>query len=214
MIFDIKKSNNKKTEEMYERAMKELGEFFEIEWNENKLKFKVIFVPDRETFDSLKGRNTEDWARGSTMGSRNIIFIFPPEKIEIETSHKYSDETYYNFLKHELAHLFTGRLRRGYKPIWLHEGIAVYVSGQIPDEKEPIKLNKFLEFFNTGGVGVYDESGVAVQILIEQFGKKRFLEFVTKSEVENEEEFKEIFEEFFGVKLEYEWFNKMLKETR
>ena len=94
MIFDIQRSNNTKVEEMYDKAMKELIEFFHFNWNQHTP--KVILVPDRETYNALMGEKTKAWEEGTTLMSEDTVYVFAPEKIDSETSHDYSDETYYS----------------------------------------------------------------------------------------------------------------------
>lgn len=209
MVFDIQKSNNKKVEEMYERSMKELGEFFGMRWEENRP--KVIFVPDREIYNFLAGEETEDWEEGSTFNSHNSIYVFPPEKIEKETSHTYSDESYFQFIKHELSHLFI-HVVCGSIPVWIDEGLAVCSSGQRDKWGNPKEFNRFLESWDFTVQGSHVEMGGAVGILMDEFGKDQVINFAKVSAgIKSKEELGEIFKDFFGIELEYKWFNKFLK---
>ena len=213
MIFDIKQSDNKKVEEMYERAMKELEEFFEFEWK--TVRPKLILIPNREVFDGMHyDEKTEDWVIGSTMNTNDFIGVLTPEGIEKDSSHKYSDESYYSLIKHELCHQFENKIRDSYHPLWLGEGLAEYASGQITKMKKPEVFSNFIKYFDYEDGGIYQESTFAVWILIEEFGKKKFLEFLKISDVENEKEFNKIFKEFFGIELSYDWFNKILEKKK
>lgn len=213
MVFDIKKSDNKKVGEMYEGAMKELEEFFETEWK--TVRPKLILVPNRETYEGLYyEENTEDWDIASTMNTRDFIAVLTPDAIKKESYHQYSDEFYYELIKHELCHQFENKIRDALYPLWMGEGLACYASGQITKMRKPEVFKNFLRYFDYEDEETYTESPFAVWILITKFGKKKFLEFLGVSDTENEKEFKKIFKEFFGVKLSYEWFNKMLEETK
>ena len=211
MIFDVQKSNNKKIKGMYIKAMEELRRFFEIDWNQNEP--KIFLVKDRKIFDEFSEGKTEEWVIATALISTDIIIIFSPERVEKETIHKYSDDFYYKIIKHELAHRFTHILRKANNCHWLTEGLAVYVSGQIDERVKPKEFCNFLSYFDEADSKIYAESPFAVEILIKQFGKKKFLEFLKVSDTENEKEFKKIFKDFFGIELGYEWFNKMLKES-
>lgn len=213
MVFDINKSDNKKVEEMYERAMKELEKFFEFEWKIARP--KLILAPSRETFDGIfYEEKSEDWVIASTMNTKNFICVLTPEAIDKESSHEYSDESYFSLIKHELCHQFCNRLKDSYCPFWLGEGLAEYTSGQIKKMKKPDIFKNFLKYFNYEDGEIYQESTFAVWILIEEFGKKKVLEFLKVSDTENEKEFNKIFKDFFGIELSYDWFNKMLEERK
>jgi len=208
-IFNITTSKNIKVANFYDQAIKELNQFYGIRWSGSIP--KIYLVPDRKTFDNLKGYKTEDWVVGSTMNSSDIFYVLAPENYETESNHKYSDDEYFRLIKHELSHLFQKQLFDSYKPIWLTEGLAVYTSGQLMVKKKPEKFTNFLGFFSNGGSGVYAESGFAVEILIKKFGKKRILKVLKgiKTPV-TKGNFNKYFEEELGVKLNYSWFNKNL----
>lgn len=208
-IFNITEAKNIKVSEFYDEAINELNQFYEIRWSGSIP--KIYLVPDRKTFDNLKGYKTEDWVVGSTLNSRDIFYVLSPDNYEAESNHKYSDGEYSRLIKHELSHLFQKQLFDSYKPVWLTEGLAVYTSGQLEVKKKPVKFTKFLSFFSQGGSGVYDESGFAVDILIKKFGKKKFLNVLKKIEVPfTKETFYKYFEKELGIKLNYSWFNKNL----
>jgi len=104
-IYDINitQSNNTKVKDFYNKAMKELIDFYGVNWIENT---PVIYLIDsRESLDIISGYKTEDWVVGRAL-SYNKLLLLSPESYETESSHKYSDEEYYSLLKHELSHLF------------------------------------------------------------------------------------------------------------
>jgi len=214
MVFDIKKSNNKKVEEMYQKAMKELNEFFEIDWNRNMP--QLIIVDSRDILNAFSEEKTGDWVVSTTSISGRMIVILSPEKYEEESkgTHKYSDEEYYQLIKHELTHQYEFIFKNEYTPFWFSEGLAEYTSGQIKNMKKPEIFEKFLKYFDYEDGDTYVESAFAVWILIEEFGKKKVIEFLKISDTEDEEEFNKIFKDFFGVELTYDWFNKMLEKRK
>ena len=84
MIFNIKTSKDKFTEEVYERSMKELGEFFGIQWKYNRP--YILLVPDRKTINKLFGEKTEKWVVGWRGGDG--VYILDRKNYEKESSHK------------------------------------------------------------------------------------------------------------------------------
>ena len=168
MVFQISGTKEDRIEKIYEESMKDLGKFFELNWNRNRP--SVFLIPDRKTIDSLKGNNTEDWVVGWSNG--NDVFILSPKNYESESSHKYSDKEYYALLKHELAHCFSNIIGNySQKPIWLLEGISIFLSGQNNFKNKPKKYSSFINYYGVGGEGVYHESGFAVEFLVKKYGK-------------------------------------------
>ncbi|MDD4382374.1 MAG: hypothetical protein PHE21_03490 [Candidatus Dojkabacteria bacterium] len=208
-IFDVKTSKNEKVIGFYNKAMKELSEFYEINWIDHMP--KIFLVPDRKTFNELYNKETESWVVGSTMNSSDTFYVLAPESYEEESNHKYSDGEYFRLIKHELSHLFSRILFNGYNPKWFTEGIAIYSSGQLAVKRIPKKFNSFLDFHNKAGAGIYAESGFAIEILIKKIGKKKFLKMLKdiKPPV-TRKYFKEYFKKNFDIDLTYKWFNKNL----
>lgn len=209
MVFDISQSDNKKIEKFYKEAMKSLGEFYGINWNIGRP--VILLVESRRDIDKIKGKKTEDWVVGFTDGSKKCLFLLSPDSYEKESSHKYSDEEYATLVKHELSHLYSRILYEGYIPVWLIEGIAIYSSGQLALKGRPKELKNFLEFFNKGGSGLYDEAGFAVEVLIKQFGKEKFLNFYKGLKgVKSEDDLESLFKKDYGEDLNYKFFNKYI----
>lgn len=208
-VFNVTTSDNKKVEEFYEKAVDELEGFYGIGWNQNPP--KIYLVPDRKTFNALYNKETEAWVVGSTMSSHNVFYVLSPESYEKESNHKYSDDEYFRLIKHELSHLYSKTLFDSYKPIWFNEGIAIYTSGQNIVKKKPKKFSQFLDFYDKGGGGVYWESGFAVEILINEMGKEKFLKALKgiKTPI-TEKSFRQYFKKNFSIDLTYDWFNERL----
>jgi hypothetical protein len=209
MVFSLTHSPDKKIEEWYEQSMKELGESYGINWNEGRP--TILLVKSREYINLIKGKDTEDWVVGFTDGSKKCLFLLDAESYEKESSHKYSDEEYSTLIKHELSHLFSRIFYEGYTPKWLVEGIAIYSSGQLELKRRPKEFRSFLGFFKQGSAGLYDESGFAVEILIENFGKEKFFNlYKSLDKVETEEDLEKLFKDIYGETLSYDFFNKRL----
>ena len=207
MIFEIKPSENSWIKKIYNESMKDLEKFFEIEVNSPKP--KITLVPNRKTINLLWNEKTPPWCV-AWVWNKNEVYILSPENYEKESSHKFTKEIYKALLKHELAHCFINEITNFKKiPPWLNEGICIYVSGQNAFRKKPSKLENFLEFYNTHNEGVYQESGFAIEYLVEEHGKQKILNLLKKTkDVKNEREFSKVFESIYKFKLNYKNFNR------
>lgn len=116
MIYQFQSLKNQKIYQMYKKAMKELNEFFEINWVENTP--NIYIFPDRKAIDMFKGYKTKRWMAG--WAEVNNIYLLGPENYEAESIHKYSNEEYFMLIKHELSHLFFNVLSFNHIcPTWL-----------------------------------------------------------------------------------------------
>jgi len=196
----------------YEAVMKRLNDFFEIGWVRNQP--TVFIVEDRVTIDCLRNEKTESWVVG--WSERRKVFLLAREKMGVESDTAYSVEEYDALLAHELCHLFFGVTTGGQStPTWLNEGLCSYVSGQIQFKKAPDVLSSFLEFFDKGGAGIYNESTFAVKALIDAFGKGKILELLRKIKETGgsmtKDTFDDLFKAVYGFTPAYEEFNNRLK---
>jgi len=147
------------------------------------------------------------------MGSQDKVYLLHPDVYEKESNHKYSDKEYETLLRHEISHLYSRIFYSDYKPRWLLEGIAIYSSGQLELKRKVKEFKYFLEFFEKGGTGVYDESGWAVLILDKEFGRKKLLKLLKSlNGFKDREEFNKIFKKIYGFDLKYKWFNERIKK--
>jgi len=209
MIYRINSEINKELQRFYDTALKELNEFYGINWVRNLP--RLIIVNDRKDIDALFGRKTESWVIG--WSENNNIYVLDKAKFSKESDHKqYSDEEYAMLIKHEMSHSFSSILARGnVKPNWLWEGIAIYTSGQNVMHAKPSEFKKFLEYFDKGGKDVYSEAGFAVQLLVEKYDKQKVLDLIKASSTfKAEDKFSQSFKESFGFEPTYGEFNKLL----
>ncbi len=211
MVFSIKSVKNKKIEQFYNNAVNELNEFYTVNWSRNNP--KIFLISSREEFNNLFGKKTEDWVVGTTMGSSHNIYLLSPEVYEKESNHKYSDAEYERLLKHEMSHLYTKTFYKNYNPVWFIEGIAIYSSGQLDLKRKVKEFKNFLDFYNKGGSGIYDESGWAVMILDKELGRKKLIQLLKDlNEIEDEEAFSNLIKNTYGIDLSYDWFNKGIEK--
>lgn len=197
----IKKSKKTKIKAFYEKAMKELIDFYEINWTDNT---PIIYLADsREAFDTIGKEKTEQWVVGKAL-DYNKLLLMSPDTYEKESCHKYSDELYYILIKHELSHLFYDILSQNKGPVWLEEGMALYVSGELPYKKAPKKFSNFLRYYDFEDADVYSESGFVIEKLIKKFGKDKILNFIKLlPNIHDEKQFEDEFKNLFKIDLGY-----------
>ena len=191
-------------------SINDLNKFYGINWVHHLP--VTIVVKDRKSIDLLKGEKTEPWVVGWAEG--NKVFILDHNNFATESDHKYSLETYYSLLKHEISHTFYRILSGGnMKPVWLCEGVAIHTSGQ-NKEKRPIDCFKeFLSFHEKGGKGVYTESGFAVYLLVKEFGKQKLLDLIKGLKpIVSQKDFTSLFIKIYGIEPTYEKFDELLKK--
>jgi len=200
---------NKPLEEFYSNCIKKTAEFFELSRYD---KPQLIFLENRKVIDTFFGHKTEDWVDG---GSNNgIIGLLLPENYEKYCSHRYSEENYKKLIAHEVCHYFQDRLVNTYKPMWLGEGLAVYLSGQYLDKPVPTEFRNFLKYHDTLDNNIYAEPGLAIKLLVDNFGKSKLLQFIRSFNENNTEKYaKESFERIYDMPLSYSTFNNLLVDS-
>lgn len=212
MIFTLKQKRDKLLEEMYNKAMKELDEFFGLNWKKNTP--NIIIVKNRKEIDKLKKRKTENWVVGWADGI--TIYLLNRRNYEKESSHKYSKTTYYQLLKHELTHLFFEIISKSNTMnqfIWFNEGLAGFLSGQWKDKKIPEKFEKFLKQYSNWNGNAYNESANAVRLLNYKFGKEKLLKLIKSlSTVKSEKDFNNSFKSIYKSEPTYKFFNNLLNK--
>lgn len=197
-------------DKIYNKSMKELNEFYGINWTHHRP--VLVMVKDRKTIDLIRGRKTEDWLVGwVNMGTRTV-YVLDRHNLEKESCHRYAPESYFRLIKHELSHCFSSIVSdRNTKPDWLWEGLAIYTSGQNIEKKVPLKFQTFLKFYDKSGGGVYAESGFAVQVLIEKFGKQKLLRLIKGlKKIKSKKDFYSLFKKTYGFEPSYREFNKLI----
>ncbi len=207
MVYKIAKNENRELDRVYERAMKDLGEFFEIDWTTNQPKLWI--VEDGETAVELRGGQGPRWVKGWGGLNAGGVYILKNEIIKQETGDEYNDEKYEALIKHELAHCYADILTGGKrKPKWLTEGLSLFLADQLQWRKEPKELSNFLSFYEEDE-RVYEESGFAVRNLIKKYGKDKLFELLKglKEKESTEVEFKKLFKEVYEVDLSYAVFD-------
>ena len=131
------------------------------------------------------------------------IYLLTRKKINKESTHKYTPESYRGLLRHEMVHLYVNRVTCSRKvpiPRWLNEGLAVYLSGQIDDRPRPQRLQHFLK--PQTPTQLYGESGFAVEYLLHAHGKAKLLKLLKAfSCLASDSQFPQAFQRVYGFPL-------------
>lgn len=209
MVFRVEPISDDDLDKLLDNFIVELEPFFGITWKWNRP--SIFLVENRNTIDLIKRNKTPSWLVGWSSGKD--IFILSKKCFEKESCHKYSEKEYNMLLKHELVHCFCNVVFPWMqKPLWLMEGVAIYLSGQYKAKGKPEKFEEFLGYVESGGERLYVESGAAVEILIREFGWEKVVELIRGLKgVGSAEDFEVLFKDIFGFEVGYEEFNRKLK---
>ena len=215
MIFQLKSLEDKELNEMYQEGVNKLDDFFNLN---PYYRPHVTLLDDRNTIDRLRYEKTPSWLVAWT--NHNIIYILKREVIESQSNHKAKSLPQYKaLLLHELCHAYINHLyRKLIKPRWLIEGLCKYVSGQLEYVERPQKLSGFLDGYDydykIANKAVYQESGFAIEYLIEKFGKEKLLLLIDEAKLANSRrEFEVLFKNVYGFRPEYSNFKLMTEKV-
>ncbi len=213
MIFELNSRVDIKIKRGYEKSMAELGKFFGINWTRNRP--RIVLMKNRKTIDLFREKKTPDWLVGWVGG--RAIYILDKKGYEKESCHKYSDQEYSRLIKHELAHLFfqIAAKKDICQPDWLWEGTAMFLDGGYPRRRKIIRFTEFLDYYKKSGPGVYKESGFAIRLLVNNYGKQKLLQLVKSlKDAKNQTQFNKLFKKIYKFTPTYKKFNEMLKNDR
>ena len=185
--------------------MKELNDFYGLNWVHHIP--RLILVPDRKTIKFWWHGDNQSWMTGWLEG--RSIYVLDEATLKSEANKIAEPEQYRALIKHELSHAFFNIVSKGkVAPVWLHEGVAVYSSGQNLFRTRPSVFHKFLDFYDHVGKEVYTESGYIIQLLVDKFGKEKLFDLIKIAGAANSpEEFNALFASIYGYKPTYVFFN-------
>jgi hypothetical protein len=202
--------NKKKYEKLVETSLLEFEKFFEFKLINAPC---LIFLNSRQQFDDITGHKTPDCITGKS--TFNLVFVMDESVYEKESSKKFKPFYYPLVIKHEICHSFYNQLAWKKRPVWLNEGVSIFLSGQV-NFKHPInKFTNFLEFYENEEIkinngSVYDESGFVIEKLINKFGKIKILNLIKSCrQINNNEDFLQSFKSIYGFELNYHNINKL-----
>ena len=210
MIYKIKEHKNKLIERTYIEAMKEFNSFFGFNWITGTP--NICVLKNRKEIDLISDYKTERYIIGFAKGG--TAYILDNRKMEEESEHKkYTEEEYSKkLIKHEICHLFYQVVSKDNNdPKWLAEGVSIFLSGEMKFKKPITRFINFIEFHQKSGGEVYTESGTAIKLLVENFGKKKLLKLISQSgKAKNKKDFAKLFKEIYNFDLNYKNFNNLL----
>lgn len=131
------------------------------------------------------------------------------------------DVDFLNIVRHELAHVVTGRATRSHInfPSWINEGISVYAQREIlPDEQAAmdvaIRRNEMLPISSLGSSArgtagtvslFYGQSGSIVKYMIETYGDEKFAQWVAATRTQTIDDALKAVYDFDTLGLENGW---------
>jgi hypothetical protein len=204
-VFDLIFSKDKEIQKMYGQAMKELNDFFEIRWERNRP--SIIIAPTRAALDKIAGRETPNWWIGmKLMGSPVVVLLAYETALKEKGNNIHTKKNFYQLTKHELCHCFTNIVAGSFHPRWISEGVSLYAANQLSNYKKP---ERFEGFFDDKNKNLYQESGYAVELLIEGYGRQELLKFLRLLKTKKAPD---AFKEAYGLPLTYETFNELISK--
>jgi hypothetical protein len=202
-IFRIKVNKQEELDSIYAQALEKLNNFFDIKWEQNKP--KVYIVSDRETAESLRDKQTPNWVVG--WNGNGVVFVLDKDVALKTESTIQDDEDYKMLIVHELAHLYFKIVTGGKtQPNWLWEGTSIVAAGQAEKWKKPTEFRNFLDSND-----VYSEAGYALLLLIQKFGKEKFIQ-ILKNYKTYSGDFSILFKNTYNMELSYTSFEALLKK--
>lgn len=212
--LDLTKTSNRFIEMVFRESMKDLSEFYGINWVIDTP--KIVLLKDRKSINLLHAKRTEPWFVAWADYNMRTVFVLDKKGLEKYSSHKYSTDYYSALIKHEVSHLFYRILSKGRQgPVWLSEGVAIYTSGQNRLKTKPSKLKNFLSFYEKESFEMYSESGFVVEVLVKRFGKNKLLELIKSlQKVSSENQFNKIFKQIYGFRIGYGIINKYFADIK
>lgn len=202
-ILDLSPSKNKQLKSMYKQAMGELNDFFQKEW----VRFTpgILVAPTRAVLDKIKGRETPNWMVGiKLMGSPVVVILAYETALKEKGNHIHTKKNFYQLMKHELCHCFTNLVAGQSHPRWISEGVSLYAANQLSNYQKP---ERFEGFFDDKNKKLYQESGYAVELLVNKYGQQKLLTFLRRLK---DKKASIAFKSVYGLPLAYKTFNDML----
>lgn len=194
-VFTLKPvKNNPKLDHFFSHIEKEFFNFFGIEID----KPLIFFLRSRKDIDKIWGKKTESWF--CAWVKKGNIYILDPAVYTKESDHKI--EHFWSTIKHEVCHLYFNQLTGINYPKWLNEGLACYLAGQVKKTPSPDERIKVSNYFKKSDGKIYAIGFFWIKLLIEKFGRKKFIELLKLMKPElTEQGFKNIFFTVYKIKF-------------
>jgi hypothetical protein len=170
----------------------------------------IFLINTREEMDMVWGKKTEPWFVGATK-NRNI-YIFNENVFSNVSNHKQED--FWITLKHEYSHIYYLQLSNTNSPLWLHEGLACYLSGkQVSyDNIENDKLFEVFKYFKNVNSETYRIGQYWVEKLLSVYGKDKMVALISGLSANiSEPNFAIIFQKIYGIEYSEKSFKDLLE---
>lgn len=214
MAFKVSSFTDNLVDTIHEESIKELNEFYWVDYSKNYI--KIFTIEDRETYDKINWKKTENWMKW--FAQWNNVYIFDIEVLENVTNwyHKKDIEKYGQTIKHEIAHCYFRNYSSWksdkYPISRLNEWLSIYLSWQLKFKKPVNEFKEFLEFWDYWSKWVYAESWFVVKVLIDSFWKEKILLLINSiKNINSIEQIYENFERIYWFSLIYDNINKLIR---
>jgi len=142
------------------------------------------FLYSRDEMNIAYGQKTPDWLVGFLNTRDGNVYIFSPSVFDEASNHRHPKESFDPTLTHETTHNFINELFGFEYPVWLNEGIPMYVAGQGGREGKLMErgIQGFVELHDEEGwsnTHNYDQAYSFTNYLIITFGESAFFNFVS-----------------------------------
>ena len=183
--------------------------------------FSYYIAPDKKTFRKMTGNRIPEWSEAVTRQTPATIFIKSPLFSK-------SRRNFAAVIRHELTHIVLFQQTKGnVAPTWLHEGLAVKISGEAPLTDNSLlskaaltrsfiplsRIDAVFSFHTDKALLAYQESFSFVSYLLKTLGPDVFAVIVP--ELAHGRNLDEIFSTNFATsmaELETDW--RLSLETR
>ncbi len=202
MTFQLKFKENKEIEKVKLESIKKLNNFFDYNMEEKRVQIMML---DQKTANLLNAGNS-GWSAG------DYIFILHKKDYAKRNPSKNPKERYNALITHEITHLYFKSIAKKQIPLWLNEGMSIYLSGQNRFKEKVFRFSNFLNCFEKSSKELYKEAGFFIELLIKKYGKEKILELINNlKKISTPEELNGLFKKTYGLELNYEEANKLLK---
>ena len=202
--------NKSKYEKIVTDAMTEFELFFGLTLMDKPC---LIFLNSRQQFNDICGHDTLGWVTGYSL--INVIFLLDEASYATESTRKFDQNIYDCQIKHEVCHCYYRQLAWNKRPVWLNEGVSIFLSGQLKFHRPVEAFNNFLNFYQDeqveiSGTSVYQESGFVIEKLVNKFGREKLLSLIKSChDTKNNDDFLKSFNQIYGFELNYESINQL-----
>jgi hypothetical protein len=210
----------KQLAEFVEECQNKYDSFFDIQYQKN---VDIYLARSREEYEKFNRSDIPEWSSG--------VAYTKLRKIILKPGLFYDPDRYRETLFHEIAHMYITEVSgRGLIPVWLNEGLSMYLSEKQLSWQESIAIgnalsaNSFVDlsaidslllFPNVKAELAYLESFLAVRFLISKTGEKTVVELVR--DFSHNYTLDQIFEKHVGYsffEFEIEWYNDVKNSFR